>query len=229
MADPMTMVGLGATALGGVASAEGAQITAKGKQTDIMGQILATVGKAFGFEVQAQQQTYQSDVETYQAGVAEVNRQIAEQNASYARDVGEVSASQEGMKDRAALSSAKASQGASGLDVNTGSAVNVRESMVEMGQYNQAVIRSNAAKVAYNFDVTATQDAAQRDLHTYAAGQDKIQAANDMTAAGLTMEAIPLQQQAFALAGSAGDISSIGSLLGAAGSVASKWSTFKST
>jgi hypothetical protein len=231
MANPAVMggIGLAATAIGGITSAAGAETAAQGKQLDIQGAILKTMGQAFGLRVQANQYGYQANVEDYQAGVAEVNRQIALQNASYALDVGEVSASQEGLKSRAALSSAKVAQGASGLDINTGSAVNVRESMVELGQYNQAVIRANAAKVAYNYNVEATQDAAQRDLHLYAEGEDKAQAADSLKAAGMTEQAIPLEQQAFALAGKAGDISAFGSIVGAAGSVASKWSSAKTT
>lgn len=223
MASPMAMIGMGASALGGVFGAAGAETSAAGKQLDIQGAMLKTVGQAYGEEVQAQQYGYQASVEDYQAGVAEVNRQIAMQNADYSREVGEVQADQEGLKVAAGVAQAKVAQGSSGIDINSGSSVNVRQSMISLGQYGQQVIRANAAKVAYNYDVEATMDSAQRDLHTYAAGEDRTQQANALTAVNLTMSAIPLEESAFSLAGKAGDIAAAGSLVGAAGSVASKW------
>lgn len=228
MAGPAAMsgIGMGLTALGGLSGAAGAETAAKGKQVDIYGQMLQTVGKAFGFQVQAKQATYQATVEDYQAAVAQKNQQIALGNAAYAADTGEVEASIQGMKTHAQVSTTTAAQGASGLDVNTGSAVAVRSSEIQLGQYNQAQIRASAAKMAYNYQVEASADADQAAAHTYAAGLQRSNAADDMTAAGMTMEAIPLQQQAWSLAGDAGNISAFGSLVGAGASVASKWQQF---
>jgi hypothetical protein len=87
------------------------------------------------------------------------------------------------------------------------------------------MIRANAAKQAYGYEVEEEQDKSQADLYTYTAGVDRTQAANTMTAAGLAEEAIPLQVSAYGLAGEAGDIGATASLVGAAGSVASKWSS----
>jgi hypothetical protein len=221
----MAGIGMGASALGGVFGAQGAQTTAQGQQLGIQGQILNTVGQIFGLETKAQQYGYSANIADYQAGVAKVNQQIADQNASYARTVGEVSAEQAGMKARADLSSMRAHQASSGIDIESGSSQHVRESMVEVAQYNEAMIRANAAKTAYGYEVEAMQDKSQSDLYTYTAGVDRTQAANTMAAAGLAEEAIPLQQQAYTLAGKAGDISSMASLVGAAGSVATKWSS----
>lgn len=223
MAAPMTIASMGATALGGIFGAMGAQTKAQGEQLGIQGQILNTIGSIFGLNVQAAQYGYQANVADYQAGVAKVNQDIALQNASYSRDVGETDASISGMQTRSQVSQAKATQGASGLDVNVGSAVNVRESMVEIGEYNQSIIRANAAKQAYGYEVEAMQDESQSDLYTYGAANDRAQAANTMQAAGLAEEAIPLEEQAYQVAGQAGDISSMASLVSAGGSVAAKW------
>jgi hypothetical protein len=97
--------------------------------------------------------------------------------------------------------------------------------MVEVAQYNQQMIRANAAKQAYGYDVEAMQDDAQSKLYTYTADEDRVQAANTMQAAGLAGQAIPLQQQAYQIAGEGGDISAMASLVGGAGSVATKWSS----
>jgi hypothetical protein len=228
MADPSTMaaIGIGSTVLSGLSSAAGAEVSAKGKQLDILGSMYKTVGQAFGFQVQAQQAQYQANVDDYQAAVAEMNRQIAEGNAEYARATGETEASIQGLKTQAQVATTKVAQAASGLDINTGSAVSVRSSEIELGQFNESMIRSNAAKVAYNYQVEATQDSAQRDLYTYASAQEKTNVANDLTAANMTMQAIPLEQQAYGLAGTAGDISAFGSIASTTASVASKWQTF---
>lgn len=131
----------------------------------------------------------------YKAGVATVNAQIAKQNSDYATFVGEEKAQQEGMKTRAEIGQTKATQGAGNLDVNSGSNLAVRESEQEIGEYSQAVIRSNAAKQAYGYQVEALGDTEEAKLDTFAASNSK----------------------------TAGDIGAISSILGGASSVSSKW------
>jgi hypothetical protein len=226
MAAPAVMagIGMGASALGGVIGAKGAEVSAQGQQLGIQGQILNTVGQIFGLETKAQQYGYSANIADYQAGVAKVNQQIANQNADYARATGEVTAEQFGMKGKADLASMSVHQAASGIDINSGSSANVRTGMTEMTQYGEDMIRANAAKQAYGYDVEAMQDDAQSKLYTYTADEDRIQAANTMQAAGLAGQAIPLQQQAYGIVGQAGDIGAMASLVGGAGSVATKWS-----
>jgi len=229
MADPISMgvmgaIGIGGTILGGVSKVAGAAITAQGQQLSIQGQMLNTIGKAFQYDVEAQEYRYKSEEEQYLAAVSKMNQQIALQNANYERDKGEVEASAQGMQDRYARGATLASQAASGIDVNSGSSTAVRESMVELSQYNQALIRANAAKVAYGYDVEATQHEAQAAIHTMTAALDTAQAQNATTAAGITRAALPLEQQAYNLAGTAGTINMLGSIASTAGSVATKWS-----
>src|SRR5882762_4756549 len=102
----------------------------------------------------------------YKAAIAQMNAKIAKQNADYTRSVGEVQAQQSGMKTRAQVGQTVATQGASGFDVNKGSNVAVRQSETEIGQYEQTVIRSNAAKKAYGYEVEAANDTAQSQLDT---------------------------------------------------------------
>jgi hypothetical protein len=137
----------------------------------------------------------QSQMSKYQAGVAEVNRQIASQNADYARKVGETQAQMSGMKTRAQVGETLARQGGMGFDVNRGSAANVRSSEEALGRFDQSVIRANAAKTAYGYQVEAMQYGTQAQMYRAAETPELV----------------------------AGGMGAFSSLLGGAGSVASKW------
>lgn len=133
----------------------------------------------------------------YQAGVAQINSQIDLQNADYARDQGEIQARQYGMKASQQAGAIKTAQAASGLDVNSGSATDVQKSQRLITGMDLTQIRANSAKVAYDYDVKSTMDVNQSTLDIMA-GKNAI---------------------------IAGDIQAKSSILGAVGSVASKWSS----
>jgi hypothetical protein len=209
--------------LGGIFGAQGAETAAKGQQLGIQGQILDTIGRIFGLQTQAQQYGYTANINDYQAGVAKVNKQIADSNASYAIETGNVQAELVGEKGKADEATMEAHQASSGISMASKSSAAVRTSMVEIAQYNQDMTRANAAKTAYGYEVEAVQDKAQSGLFTYTADTNRAMAANTTAAMGLAEQAIPLEQQAYGLAGQAGDISATASLLGAAGTVSSQW------
>jgi hypothetical protein len=217
------MLGMGFSAVSGLLGAAGAQTKAQGDQLNIQGQMLQTVGQAYQMDVQAAEYATRANMSDYQAGVAKMNQQIALQQADYARSVGEVEAEESGMKTRAEVGMTKATQAASGLNVNTGSAVDVRSSMVELGAFDQNTIRANAAKVAWGYDIEATQDEAQSSLYTMTAATQRMAATAATTGAQMTRAALPLEERAYGLAGKAGDISTFGSIVNAGSSVASKW------
>lgn len=227
MADPMSIAGLGMTALGGVTSAMGKKTEAAGQKLQIQGSMLQTMSKAFGLEVEAKQYDYQAMVADYQAKIDLINEATAKQNANYERDTADRKVEQAGMAARYEEGMAKATQGASGIDINSGSFTAVRESMIELGAYDQATIRADGARKAYAFDVEAMQDKAQSELHTFAAAMNRTQADDTRTAAGLTRAALPLQQEAMGIAETSGTLGMMGSLLGAGTSLASKWTTGK--
>lgn len=137
----------------------------------------------------------QAGMYTYQAGIAQQNARIARQNEDYILGAGEQEAMQFGLKSAARMGQIKAAQGASGLNVGFGSAVDVRESQKEVSDIDVGTIRSNAARRAYGSYVESKQDEAQAGLYTMSASQAK----------------------------RAGDIGMLGSFIGAAGSVSSKW------
>jgi hypothetical protein len=145
MAGAVAGASLGATALGGITGA---------------------VGSIFGGQAQ-------SSMYNYQAGIAAMNAQIAKQNAAYETAVGETRAQESGMKTRAQIGATRAQQGASGLDVNTGTNVSVRASEAELGSFEQGVIRSDAARKAYGQEVVAAQETAQSQLDQMAASNAK--------------------------------------------------------
>jgi hypothetical protein len=68
------------------------------------------------------------------------------------------------MKTRAAVGNIQAAQGASGIDVNSGSAPKVRAAASELGLMDALTIRSTAAKKAYADTVAATSDTAESTL-----------------------------------------------------------------
>ncbi len=106
----------------------------------------------------------QSASDKYNAQIARNNTQIATQNATFAGEEGAVNAGAEELKTRAQVGSIKASQAANGVDVNTGSAVDVRSSAAELGELSAINIRSNAARSAYGYQTQASSDTAQAAL-----------------------------------------------------------------
>jgi hypothetical protein len=223
MAGPMAIAGIGASVAQGFLGAKAAGNKAQGDQLAIQGQMLAATGKAFQYDVESQQFMWKSNIEKYQAAVAKINKQIAEENAIYARDKGEVEAGIKGLEYRKAYGQLVASQGASGVSVSGGSAARVREGMIEVGYFDQQMIRNNAARIAYGHEVQAVQYDAQAEVHSMTADLDKAQADNATTAAGIVRSSMPLYAQASSLAAEAGSINTMSSIVSAAGSVANKW------
>lgn len=139
----------------------------------------------------------------YNSEVQSNNAEIASRNATLAGQEGAANAAIEQQKTRANVGAIKSAQAANGVDVNTGSAVDVRSSASELGELNAITIRNNAVKTAYGFQTSATSDEAQSQL-------DKEQAKYDTEA---------------------GDINAGTTLLskGASGSQSGLWNTFNNS
>lgn len=131
----------------------------------------------------------------YQAGVSRENAKIALQNRDYAYQVGESEAIQYGLKHAQDKGLFRATRGASGVDVGSGSSVDVAEGMRDIGRMDMDTIRRNAARVAYGHTVKAYEAGTQAEL--YEMGADD--------------------------AVKAGYLKGSGSLISTAGSVADKW------
>lgn len=87
----------------------------------------------------------------YQAQIAKNNAVIANQNAEYSLEAGAAQSAAESQKGAAGLSAIKARQAASGLDINSGSAVNVRAGQAETNTLNTLTTEHNALLQAYGY------------------------------------------------------------------------------
>lgn len=117
----------------------------------------------------------QSNQAAYSAQIASNNAAIAGQNANYAVQAGQAKEQASRMKTAGIIGQQKAIQGSSGLDVNSGSNVDVRKSTAELGELDALTIRNNAAREAYGYQTQGSNFTAQ-------AGLDKTASSNDLTA-----------------------------------------------
>jgi hypothetical protein len=130
--------------------------------------MLGLLGGVVGAIGAISQGNAQSSMYAYQAAIAEQNVKIANQNANYELALGEQQAQQTGMKTKGQIGTTRATQGAGGLDVNTGTNAAVQNSEEQLGFYDQEVNRGNAAKNAYNWHVQAFEQQAQAGLYSAA-------------------------------------------------------------
>lgn len=105
---------------------------------------------------------------TYQAGIAKLNQQLDAQNEEFARQQGEQSAQQFGIKAGQQMGQIKASQASAGFDVRSGSDAQVRASQRTLNTLDTGIIRSNAAKTAYNYEIEGTIAGQQASMYSAA-------------------------------------------------------------
>ena len=146
MADPITMLTVG-SAIAGIA---GAGVSAAG-----------TYGSM----------NAQSANASYQAQVAANNAKVALANQGMDVAAGEVAAGNEGLKTRAMVGTTKAQQGASGVDVNSGSSVAVRQGESQYGMLDALTTRSNASRKGYADLAAANNATAESGLLTSESSQ----------------------------------------------------------
>lgn len=154
----------------------------------VLGTGVSMYGQGKAAEAQAQ-------AANYQAAVARNNQVIAEQYSDRTIQAGMTKEEFQDYKTRAMLGAAKATQAASGVDVNSGSPLNVRQSIAEIGQLDKETIMYNAGNEAYGYKVKAAGFGADAQL-------DKMKADAAITA---------------------GDYAQAGTLLSGVSSVSSKW------
>lgn len=102
----------------------------------------------------------------YQAAVANNNATIAQQNAEYAMKAGYAQAENQSRKGAANLGRIKTAQAASGVDVNSGSALDVQEGQRETNQLDTETVLNNAQLHAYGYRTQATNFEAESKLDT---------------------------------------------------------------
>lgn len=134
----------------------------------------------------------------YASQVAANNATIAAQNASYALRAGSEATFQTGLRQRAKAGDIRANLAAGGLDVNTGSAAEVRRSQAELGEQAELTTAGNAGLTAYG----------------YRSQQSGFQAESQLKAAEAPMDV------------TGGFLSGTGTLLSNVGTLPLKWANF---
>lgn len=119
---------------------------------------LFIASSVIGAAGQVMQGQAQASAYSAQAQIARNNAVLAQRNADVTMGEGEQATQRQQLKNRAAIGALTAEQAASGVDVNTGSAVDTKESAAELGQYDALTIRSNYARKAYGYRVEAQND-----------------------------------------------------------------------
>lgn len=136
------------------------------------GVVASLAGASVGAYGAIESSQAQSNAASYQAQVSENNSKIATQNANYATAAGEAQVTQQQLKTAATVGGIRASEAASGLDVNSGSDLDVQSSAKELGELDALTIRNAAAKQAYGYQVQSTSDVASGQLQEASASQD---------------------------------------------------------
>ncbi len=113
---------------------------------------------------QAQAGRAASQSAAYNAQIAANNQVIAQQNATAAIQEGEANAGAASQKTKAQVGGILAEQGASGVNVNSGSSVDVRSSAAQNGELNAINIRADAARRAYGYQSEGANDKIQENL-----------------------------------------------------------------
>lgn len=126
--------------------------------------IISLASTAVGAVGSIQQANAASAAAGYNAKVAERNSELAIQNANYTAAQGEQNVAAQGAENRAKIAAITAQQAASGVDVNQGSSVGIRESASKIGMLDALNLRSQAARQAYGYQTQSANDLAQAKL-----------------------------------------------------------------
>lgn len=143
----------------------------------------------------------QSAAANYQSEINNQNAQIAAQNATAATQAGNAQAEQQMMRNSEQQAKIRADIGASGLDVNSGSAADLQSGQGIIGNLDVLTIRNQAARQAYGYETQSTGFSNQAQLNQAQAGFDT----------------------------TAGTIGGISSILGGASSVGSQYLNYQKT
>lgn len=167
-----------------------------GIETLAIGGLVASVGSSlFGAMGASNKADAEAASYDYKASVARNNAILAERNAQQATAAGAVAGQVQDLKTKNMVATQLVTQASNGLDVGSGTNVNVRESAAAIGHLDTLTILSNAAKNAAGFRAQGMNFEAESRLDTSSAGYAK----------------------------QAGDIGVMSSLLGGASSFGDKW------
>lgn len=184
VAIPFIAEALAPEALAGAAAAFGGEAITWGTSAGMAAEYatgLAGVGTAasyLGTGIQAlgalQKGQASSQAAKYNSQLAERNAQIADQNESWAIQEGEQNTEQKEMQTRATVGSIRSAQSANGIDVNSGSNLDVQSSAARLGELDALNIRADAARKAYGYATDSANQKAKSNLDKYESDQDAL-------------------------------------------------------
>lgn len=126
---------------------------------------IGTAGAIAGGEAQAAAAGRSAEMARYQAQVSRNNAIVADQMADSAVQAGQRKAEMESMKTAARVAHIRAGFGARGVDVNSGSAVDVQASEREVGKLDAETALANEQMRAYGYRSRASGFRAEGDLY----------------------------------------------------------------
>jgi 7-cyano-7-deazaguanine synthase in queuosine biosynthesis len=135
-----------------------------GAGVGLAGSLISATGQSNALQAQ-------SANAAYQAQVASNNAVIAGRNANMDLQAGVTAETNQGLKTRSQVGTALAGEGASGVNVNSGSFVKARAGISEIGAMGGLTIRSNTAKQLYADETQQTNYTAESGLLTQESGQ----------------------------------------------------------
>lgn len=160
---------------GAVAAVSAVSLAEAASVATIAGAGIGAAGAIMNGQSQAASAKYNSEV-------AQNNATIATQNAQYAGAEGEAQAGAKEQQTRSQIGAITAAQGANGVDIGSGSNLDVKSSAEQLGQLDAINIRANAARQAYGYQTQATNEEAQSSLDKYEAEEAPV--AGDISAGG---------------------------------------------
>lgn len=135
--------------------------------------VIGLVGAGISAYGQYEQGQATAKADSYQAQVAANNATIAQTQANLATQKGEQDVLQQGLKNRAQQGAIVAGMAANGVDVNTGSAADVKQSADILGLQDEQTKMSNANIENYGYRSQGAAYTAQSQLDSAEAGWAK--------------------------------------------------------
>lgn len=127
---------------------------------------IATIGSAvmsaYGSYQESKAQKQQAE---YQAAVARNNQIIADRNAKEIEKRGEIEANRYRAQVRQKMADQMVGLAGQGVDVTTGTSIDLLADSAELGELDAQTIRSNASREAYNQRVAGMNYGAQAGLY----------------------------------------------------------------
>ncbi|CCG40162.1 virion core protein, T7 gp14 family [Magnetospirillum molischianum] len=172
---------------------------------------LSAIGTGMSVYGQIQQGEQQKKMADYQAAVGEQNAKISDRAAQDAEERGRVAEQQQRLKTSQTIGTQRSALASSGVQVDSGSALDVVSDSSMLGEMDALTVRQNAEREAYQYKVQAYSSRTQSGMSTLAG---KNAASNAAWGAGST------------LIGGLGSVAMTGAKLNSLGAFGSGTTTF---